>query len=45
MNKKEQEKFHLMEWIILISDTNPYLLEKLSNEEIEKNYLKSIENY
>lgn len=43
MNKEEQEKFHLIEWIILISDTNPYLLEKLSNEEIEKNYLKSIE--
>jgi hypothetical protein len=43
VNKEEQEKFHLIEWIILISDTNPCLLEKLSNEEIEKNYLKSIE--
>ncbi|MDM8365456.1 MULTISPECIES: hypothetical protein [Bacillus cereus group] len=36
MNKEEQEKFHLMEWLILISDTNPCLLEKLSDEEIEK---------
>lgn len=39
----EQDKFHLIEWIVLISDTNPILLNQLNDKELEQKYLKSIE--
>ncbi|WP_142310532.1 BH0509 family protein [Bacillus wiedmannii] len=38
----EQERLHLIEWIILLDDILPSHLQKISDEEIEKTYFLTI---